>query len=197
MQVHSAAGGAPEARPRQSRAENAIRRHHRQADHPQHDQPRLLQPGRQPPHSLSFDDVARIEAVDAYIPYNDNNLPTGEIAPVPARIRLPSPLTPIGGNRIPNRGYDHTFRAARARTQSTVCGSRRSLQRTHPSDVHHRARCTPLRPALHWISAQTRRSSSSSGCAEYASGRPSRTRCANSPAPSHDRGLLSGDTALS
>jgi aldose 1-epimerase len=55
-----------------------------------------------------FDDVARIDA-DAYIPYGDRNLPTGEIALVagtPFDFRTPHT---IGGDRIPNRGYDHTF----------------------------------------------------------------------------------------
>jgi aldose 1-epimerase len=55
-----------------------------------------------------FDDVARIDA-DAYIPYNDHNLPTGEIAPVAGTpFDFTTPHT-IGGDRIPNRGYDHTF----------------------------------------------------------------------------------------
>ena len=60
------------------------------------------------PSKPVFDDVARIDA-DAYIPYNDHNLPTGEIAPVagtPFDFRTPHT---IGGDRIPNRGYDHTF----------------------------------------------------------------------------------------
>jgi aldose 1-epimerase len=55
-----------------------------------------------------FDDVARIDA-DTYIPYNDHNLPTGEIASVAGTafdFRTPHI---IGGDRIPNRGYDHTF----------------------------------------------------------------------------------------
>ena len=60
------------------------------------------------PSKPVFDDVARIDA-DAYIPYNQRNLPTGEIAPVagtPFDFRTPHT---IGGDRLPNRGYDHTF----------------------------------------------------------------------------------------
>lgn len=60
------------------------------------------------PSKPVFDDVARIDA-DAYIPYNDHNLPTGEIASVagtPFDFRTPHT---IGGDRIPIRGYDHTF----------------------------------------------------------------------------------------
>lgn len=55
-----------------------------------------------------FDDVARINA-SYYIPYNNHNLPTGEIAPVggtPFDFLVPHT---IGGDRLPPRGYDHTF----------------------------------------------------------------------------------------
>ena len=93
--------------PRESRAEDGIRRHHRQTHHPQHDQPRLLQ-SRGRLSKPVFDDVARIDA-DAYIPYSDHNLPTGEIAPVAGtpfdfRLRTPSAATasPIAATITPS-----------------------------------------------------------------------------------------------
>ena len=59
------------------------------------------------PNTPVLNDIARIDA-DSYTPFDNRQIPTGVIAPVagtPFDFRTPHPI----GEKIPDRGYDHSF----------------------------------------------------------------------------------------
>jgi aldose 1-epimerase len=137
------------------------------------------------PSKPVFDDVARIDA-DAYIPYGDHNLPTGEIASVagtPFDFRTPHT---IGGDRIPNRGYDHTFvlrapgiKAPVAEVDDPSSGRTLQVYTTEPGAHLYAPRFSGMPPR-----------------GAGASGTPGTPASAGAPVPSGPTGALAATTGV-